>query len=234
MPDDHAPAEEGDEQDDLPISDDLIDEDMPCLRCSYNLRGLRPAGNCPECGAAISKTVAYVMQRVLCPVCFAPNHPSVALCGQCRSPISAAAATADYWRPRAISVRRPKQGDEVEPDPPPLAWMVLCCVFGIICLGCVSSVLVGVWTQEPDPLLPGYMLWVRRFLGTAPLLAVAGLLGAIIYYPSRNYFRHKRDYARKHAAFMAREAEKEKQWLSEQRANAAEVDTDPQEDRETA
>jgi hypothetical protein len=27
-----------------------IDQDVPCLECRYNLRGLDPAGRCPECG----------------------------------------------------------------------------------------------------------------------------------------------------------------------------------------
>jgi hypothetical protein len=71
----------------LPISDELIDEDMPCLRCSYNLRGLKPVGQCPECGARIEKTVAYVMQRVLCPSCLRPNHPTSAMCVHCNAPI---------------------------------------------------------------------------------------------------------------------------------------------------
>lgn len=28
--------------------------DWPCARCDYNLRGLPPDGNCPECGHAIA------------------------------------------------------------------------------------------------------------------------------------------------------------------------------------
>ncbi len=30
-----------------------IEADMPCARCGYNLRGLKPDGLCPECGTAI-------------------------------------------------------------------------------------------------------------------------------------------------------------------------------------
>lgn len=31
----------------------VFDEDLPCLTCGYNLRGLRPDGICPECGSTI-------------------------------------------------------------------------------------------------------------------------------------------------------------------------------------
>lgn len=31
----------------------LLGEDIPCRRCSYNLRGLRPDGLCPECGTPV-------------------------------------------------------------------------------------------------------------------------------------------------------------------------------------
>lgn len=30
-----------------------LGEDIPCRRCSYNLRGLRPDGLCPECGTPV-------------------------------------------------------------------------------------------------------------------------------------------------------------------------------------
>lgn len=30
-----------------------LSADLPCRRCAYNLRGLRPAGRCPECGLAV-------------------------------------------------------------------------------------------------------------------------------------------------------------------------------------
>ncbi len=34
-----------------------IDIDLPCRECGYNLRGLQSAGQCPECGAAISRSL---------------------------------------------------------------------------------------------------------------------------------------------------------------------------------
>lgn len=31
----------------------MLAEDLPCRKCSYNLRGLSPEGRCPECGTAV-------------------------------------------------------------------------------------------------------------------------------------------------------------------------------------
>ena len=32
----------------------VLEEDTPCRRCGYNLRGLATTGLCPECGTAIA------------------------------------------------------------------------------------------------------------------------------------------------------------------------------------
>jgi uncharacterized protein (DUF486 family) len=37
--------------------DGRIGQDLACVCCGYNLRGLDPAGHCPECGAAISRSL---------------------------------------------------------------------------------------------------------------------------------------------------------------------------------
>lgn len=37
---------------------DVIQEDIHCRKCGYNLRGLSVQGNCPECGTVTSLTVA--------------------------------------------------------------------------------------------------------------------------------------------------------------------------------
>ncbi len=33
---------------------EMLDRDVTCLNCGYNLRGINPAGTCPECGMSIS------------------------------------------------------------------------------------------------------------------------------------------------------------------------------------
>lgn len=35
----------------------VLEEDTPCRRCGYNLRGLLPTGLCPECGTAIAHSI---------------------------------------------------------------------------------------------------------------------------------------------------------------------------------
>ena len=34
-------------------SPEVIGEDLPCVRCGYNLRGLDVTGTCPECGGPV-------------------------------------------------------------------------------------------------------------------------------------------------------------------------------------
>lgn len=37
--------------------DGAIDQDFTCLRCQYNLRGLKRPSDCPECGLAIERSI---------------------------------------------------------------------------------------------------------------------------------------------------------------------------------
>lgn len=34
-----------------------LDEDVPCVQCDYNLRGLDAGGKCPECGSTIQRAI---------------------------------------------------------------------------------------------------------------------------------------------------------------------------------
>ena len=34
-----------------------IDQDLSCLKCGYNVRGLLPNGVCPECGTPIGRSM---------------------------------------------------------------------------------------------------------------------------------------------------------------------------------
>jgi hypothetical protein len=45
------------------IEGDVIVADLPCVRCTYNLRGLSPDGRCPECGQEILLAI-YGLERV--------------------------------------------------------------------------------------------------------------------------------------------------------------------------
>jgi hypothetical protein len=40
-----------------------IDHDLPCAVCNYNLKGLSPDANCPECGQAVARTFAPELTR---------------------------------------------------------------------------------------------------------------------------------------------------------------------------
>lgn len=41
----------------------VVDADTPCIVCSYNLRGQRRNGRCPECGTAVARTLAGNLLR---------------------------------------------------------------------------------------------------------------------------------------------------------------------------
>jgi hypothetical protein len=124
-----------------------FDKDLPCIRCGYNLRGLKPDGNCPECGAPIRKSLNFAMERVLCLACMCPVHPSVTKCPNCGAPMNATAAMANYWQitPRGVARKKPEEKRNCTarnkselpklPPPPPspkTAWMICSPLAGIV------------------------------------------------------------------------------------------------------
>jgi len=44
-----------------------VAEDRPCIRCSYNLRGLRFEGNCPKCGALVADSLMGILLQNAAP-----------------------------------------------------------------------------------------------------------------------------------------------------------------------
>jgi hypothetical protein len=52
----------------------LATQDVPCLRCGYNLRGLQPHGVCPECGAPIERSLHGNLLRYSAPEYVATLH----------------------------------------------------------------------------------------------------------------------------------------------------------------
>ena len=34
----------------------ILEDDLACVACSYNLRGLSPDGACPECGTTVERS----------------------------------------------------------------------------------------------------------------------------------------------------------------------------------
>jgi hypothetical protein len=189
-----------------PFVDPLIDEDMPCIKCGYNLRGLQDQGQCPECGTKIAETLDFILAKVLCPVCLAPNHPSVSVCERCGSPVSGAASTADYYRTKPIygAKRNPPREDE-EPNAPSSLAMVFCWGAGIVLVGILTAVVIDLWADYPDAIGTGRSIeW--RTLWSVVVILLSAVPATIIYFPTRNYRRLHRQYDKSYSIFLAKEA----------------------------
>lgn len=210
------------DDDDLPISAELIDEDMPCIRCAYNLRGLKPDGRCPECGAPIEETIDYVMQRVLCPACLAPNHPSMAVCLVCGSPLTGAGATANYYRMAPVGARRKKLNYEVEPDPPPAGPFIIRVGFGIFAVIVLAETIWNAWRNPVDSPFPVESI-AGRVLLTLGMALIAILPLGLMYSCVRSYRRKRREFLAQHAAFMEKERAADEEEAARKRAGRDEA-----------
>lgn len=43
----------------MSMAEMVIDSDVPCVKCGYNLRGLRHGGLCPECGMSVQYSLTH-------------------------------------------------------------------------------------------------------------------------------------------------------------------------------
>jgi len=133
----------------------LLETDLPCIRCGYNLRGLKDQGRCPGCGARVRRSLRFAMERVLCVGCMAPNHPSAQRCANCGGPLNTAAAVSTYFQTQARGVRKkgagvPAAADEEEEEklPPSMAGVIVMWVIGFIFATCFGSGLSLAWEDE--------------------------------------------------------------------------------------
>lgn len=81
--------------------------DLPCCHCQYNLRGISPAGACPECGNPID--VARCIQAVRWPGARAPMFHGI-LIGVSVIFLVAAAVLHESFYVQARSARMPWMG----------------------------------------------------------------------------------------------------------------------------
>ncbi len=162
-PNDDAPdTDPGD--DDIPF-----DKDIPCIRCDYNLRGLKPDGQCPECGASIRKSLNFAMERILCLACMRPVHPSVTKCPNCGAPMNSAASGANYWQVTPRGVARRKETSEPKPQKP-FPWQV---VTWIICSPLAGFLLLGGLTARTESFAIKLYICIVGVLLLVPVIIIS-------------------------------------------------------------
>jgi hypothetical protein len=63
----------------LPPGAIAVEVDRPCVRCSYNLRGLPVQGVCPECGTPVEQSLKGILLRFAAPEYLAAVESGLAL-----------------------------------------------------------------------------------------------------------------------------------------------------------
>ncbi len=61
------------------VIDGVIQDDIACLQCAYNLRGLDPSRNCPECGMPAGASLRGNLLRYCAPEYLAQLHRGVVI-----------------------------------------------------------------------------------------------------------------------------------------------------------
>ena len=173
------------------LGDAPLEKDLPCVRCGYNLRGLKPAGRCPECATPVSKALAFALQRILCPACLAPNHSSAPRCSQCGGPLNTAAATSTYFQTAPIGVRRNRPRspsmDELLEGPsfiPVIISWIVCIPAALFALRIAAGALLDPNVPHSPQVLA--VMWLFVLLGAGSV--------AIIVFTTRRYNRRLREF----------------------------------------
>lgn len=136
-----APGESG-------LAHELI-RGLPCIRCTYDLRGLSVRGVCPECGTPIRATIlARVdpLAKELQPL-YTPKLTAGCMILWTVAALSAAIAS---WVPRAIEALNRLDRPIHQPE-----WPALAALVGVGVSGLASLALI-----RPHRLIPAWQCWV--------------------------------------------------------------------------
>jgi hypothetical protein len=199
MDDEDAPPPP--EAHDAPPDVFLVDDDMACIQCGYNLRGLNDEGRCPECGTPIDKTVAYVMERVLCGTCLAPNHPALPVCKHCGAPMTGVSATANFFRTTAMPRRRHDAAADDEPEAPAAAFLVFSWFAAVVMLAVLTNNLSESWGVHAEATLWTRGLGIPDAVWLLFLGCIAAFTLAMVHVATRSFIRQRRLYSRRLAEF---------------------------------
>ena len=147
---------------------------VSCMRCRYLLRGLDPAGVCPECGLPILETIDDLIRQARRLPRPRPVHPPLHELGRARLRVGAAGvallalAFAGVWPWAEMRAVREWSGPWVDPD--------------LVFIGIGVAFCVGAWllsaVGRPHPDLRPWRdarLWMRCCAWGAPAAALLAL-----------------------------------------------------------